>query len=585
MLRIARFYTECESCCSACSKIAVPEYSGGVDVSTNTWFEKEIYLNIKAGVSHIAEHAIDSAHKLPVWIAAASIVFAPVSAVAQQPANKPHEKTLLVVTTTLGFRHAAVDLQEKLIRQLADSSHQFRVVSTSDSPDFPRAEYQATVDERNSHISAAEAQDNDRLPFLGVFGGLPGANPEQEHAVTAMLDAVSPASKREAETRAELSAMIVSGKGSEAELGTMVDKEATASRELAEARSAALAKLQASPQKLSAKQLKIVQQATGGAGGFGMPAPPFAPETQAKVNEVNTALAPLAAKDGGARAALTAASFAGKADEIGADVDALKAADLEYAVAASKQFSSLSGTLSAQDQTQLARTMGVRSAPPFPRRAPQNDPLQERVSKVLQQYLSPEALKNYDAVAFLSTTGELPIPDSDAFFQWIADGHGFVGLHSATDTLHKSPKYIDMIGAEFQTHGMFHPKMEVYNVDPSSPLTAGWGPSRAINEEYYLFKSFDPRKVHLLLELHQQPYTGAKIDVPVSWIKSYGKGRVFYTSLGHRDDVLFDAAIGDQEYKKRYNDASVSKAVDKHILEGVLFALGLVNADMAPQAH
>ena len=518
---------------------------------------------------------------------AASVALLTASAGVAQQTPEARPKTLLLVTTTLGFRHAAVDLQEKLIRQLADSTHEFRIISTSDSPDYPKAEYQAGVDQRNAHISQADAQENDKPPFLGVFGGLPGANAAQEHAVTAMLDAVAPASKRETEARAALSSAIIAGTSDEAALRAKVDALAAASRELADARIRELARLQSSPQKLSATQLRVVQQA-GGGGGFGAPPAQLAANKQARVDEMNATLAPLAAKDGSARAALTAAAWGGNSGEIAADVDASKAADLEYAVAASRQFAELAHSaapLTPQEQAQLVRTMGIRTAPPFARRAPQADALQERVTRVLQQYLNPEALKNYDAVAFLSTTGDLAIPDSDGFYQWIAAGHGFVGLHSATDTLHKSPKYIDMIGAEFQSHGMFHPKAAVYNVDPKSPLTAGWGTSRAINEEFYLLKSYDVRKLHVLLELEKQPYTGEATTIPISWVKSYGKGRVFYTSLGHRDDVLFDAPIGDQEYKKRYNDASVPKAVDQHILEGIRFALGLVTADTTPQAH
>jgi type 1 glutamine amidotransferase len=205
---------------------------------------------------------------------------------------------------------------------------------------------------------------------------------------------------------------------------------------------------------------------------------------------------------------------------------------------------------------------------------------------VLQQYLNPEALKNYDAIAFLSTTGELPIPDKAAFYKWISDGHGFIGIHSATDTLHQDPEYLKMIGAEFASHGNFQPATPILNMDPASPITAGWDKAITINEELYLFRNYDPKQVHLLLGMQGQPYTKEPGLYPVSWIKTYGSGRVFYTSLGHRDDVLLpDAAIGDQEYKVRFNQAPVALAVQKHILQGVRFALGLIDADATPQAH
>jgi type 1 glutamine amidotransferase len=123
-------------------------------------------------------------------------------------------------------------------------------------------------------------------------------------------------------------------------------------------------------------------------------------------------------------------------------------------------------------------------------------------------------------------------------------------------------------------------------MDPASPVTAGWGKSVAINEEFYLFKNYDPKQVHLLLAMPAEPYTKGVGVYPVSWIKKYGNGRVFYTSLGHRDDVLLpDATIGDQEYKVRFNQAPVALAVQKHILQGVRYALGLIDADATPQAR
>ena len=199
----------------------------------------------------------------------------------------------------------------------------------------------------------------------------------------------------------------------------------------------------------------------------------------------------------------------------------------------------------------------------------------EKVALVLKQYLSPEALKNYDAVAFLSTTGELPLPDPDAFYKWVADGHGFIGLHSATDTLHQSPEFLKMIGGEFAGHGQ-QSEVAVKNLDPASPITAGWPDNVKITEEWYLLKNYDRSQVHALLALETHPSQGTPGHFAVSWIKPYGTGRVFYTSMGHRDDVLDPKAdIGDQEFKVRYNPPATALAVQKHILSGVRWALGL----------
>src|SRR5690242_9615375 len=56
------------------------------------------------------------------------------------------------------------------------------------------------------------------------------------------------------------------------------------------------------------------------------------------------------------------------------------------------------------------------------------------IQKVLAEKMSPAALKGYDAVIFANTTGDLPLPDKQAFIDWIKSGKGFVGMHSATDT-------------------------------------------------------------------------------------------------------------------------------------------------------
>jgi type 1 glutamine amidotransferase len=66
--------------------------------------------------------------------------------------------------------------------------------------------------------------------------------------------------------------------------------------------------------------------------------------------------------------------------------------------------------------------------------------------------MSAEALKQYDAVVFANTTGDLPLPDNQAFLDWIKSGKGFVGMHAATDTFPGFPGYTEMIGAHFKTH-------------------------------------------------------------------------------------------------------------------------------------
>jgi len=190
---------------------------------------------------------------------------------------------------------------------------------------------------------------------------------------------------------------------------------------------------------------------------------------------------------------------------------------------------------------------------------------------VVLQKLSPENLKHYDGVVFASTTGDLPIPDKQGFLDWIKAGHAFIGLHAASDTFHGWPEYIDMLGGEFMKHGK-QVGVECLNEDAANPADAHLGKSWTIQqEEIYQFKSYDPTKVHDLLIMDKHPETGAAGHFAVSWCKPYGDGKVFYTSLGHREDLI----DSDPTMKDRKNDAAISKAYQQHVLGGIEWALGL----------
>jgi type 1 glutamine amidotransferase len=200
------------------------------------------------------------------------------------------------------------------------------------------------------------------------------------------------------------------------------------------------------------------------------------------------------------------------------------------------------------------------------------------VAQALQK-LSPANLKNYDAVAFISTTGDLPLPDKQGFLDWIAAGHAFVGVHAATDTFHGFPAFVAMIGGEFLRHG---PQVQVdcLNRDPAhaatKPLPAVW----TVFDEIYQFKNYERAKVRDLLSLDKHPNDKTPGHYPVAWCKQYGQGRVFYTSLGHRDDIWDPAA---PEGGKRQNGPELSKLYQQHVLGGILWSLGLAPGDAKPQ--
>lgn len=204
---------------------------------------------------------------------------------------------------------------------------------------------------------------------------------------------------------------------------------------------------------------------------------------------------------------------------------------------------------------------------------------EENALKPAMQKLAPAQLRGYDGVVFASTTGELPLPDPQGFLDWIAAGHAFIGLHAASDTLHHWAPYAKMLGGEFDHHGK-QVGVNLINADPQNPADAALPKTWTIaQEEIYQFKKgYDPATVHELLYLDKNPETGAPGHYPISWCKAYGKGRVFYTALGHRDDLIDP----DPSLKNRVNSVEISKVYDAHVLGGIEWALGIKPGSSAP---
>jgi type 1 glutamine amidotransferase len=171
-------------------------------------------------------------------------------------------------------------------------------------------------------------------------------------------------------------------------------------------------------------------------------------------------------------------------------------------------------------------------------------------------------------VVFASTTGDLPLPDKQGFLDWIKAGHAFIGIHAASDTFHGYPEFIEMLGGEFAHHG---PQVSVdcLNQDPENPATAPLPKTWTIaQEEIYQFKNYDATKVHDLLIMDKHPENGSAGHFPVSWCKPYGQGKVFYTSLGHREDIMDTDPI-----KDRKNPVETAKTYQAHLLGGIKWAL------------
>jgi type 1 glutamine amidotransferase len=167
-----------------------------------------------------------------------------------------------------------------------------------------------------------------------------------------------------------------------------------------------------------------------------------------------------------------------------------------------------------------------------------------RTASDVQQMLSPAALQKLDGVFFANTTGDLGIPDLNAFLSWIRAGHPFLATHSATDTYHNQPSYLDMLGAEFVTHGD-QADVLIGVEDRSHPATTSLPNPWPIRDEIYEFRENPRPSVHVLLSLDRHPNDGHPAagqpgDFVLAWTRMYGAGKVFYTALGHRVEVWDD---------------------------------------------
>ena len=160
-----------------------------------------------------------------------------------------------------------------------------------------------------------------------------------------------------------------------------------------------------------------------------------------------------------------------------------------------------------------------------------------REASDLETGLSPAALRDVTVVMFVNTTGNLLVPSRESLLAWTAGGGSFIGVHSASDTWHEWPEYIEMLGGEFDHHPD-QTARSVFVDNSSHPATASLPPSFVLFEEYYLFKNFDRNRVSMLLSLRTSPEEdGVPGFFPLAWTHDYGQGRVFYTAIGHRIEV------------------------------------------------
>lgn len=201
-------------------------------------------------------------------------------------------------------------------------------------------------------------------------------------------------------------------------------------------------------------------------------------------------------------------------------------------------------------------------------------------------------LNQFDAV-FFYTTGNLLEAGTDkqppmsaegkeALFEYVRSGKGFIGTHSASDTFHtnnesqkgpdryenhgeKADSYVRFLGGEFIKHGA---QQEVKNTveNPKFPGFEKVGSDYSFHEEWYSLKDFTP-DIHVLSVMDAPAMKGDEYKrppFPSTWARKEGEGRVWYTAMGHREDIWTNPVFQDI------------------LIGGIRWALGEVKADVPP---
>ncbi len=188
-----------------------------------------------------------------------------------------------------------------------------------------------------------------------------------------------------------------------------------------------------------------------------------------------------------------------------------------------------------------------------------------------------ENISNFDAILFLNTTKNVFAPFKkemltmtaeqkksakeyelllkENLMNFVKNGGGFIGIHAATDTFYEWDEYGEMIGGYFDGHPWNKDAAVSIKVEPGQedhPLVAMFhGENQNFTEEIYQHQApYDSQKVHMLLRLDTEA-TNMEVggikrtddDFGVSWAKTWGKGRVFYCSLGHNHEMFWNSKV------------------------------------------
>jgi cytochrome c len=169
-----------------------------------------------------------------------------------------------------------------------------------------------------------------------------------------------------------------------------------------------------------------------------------------------------------------------------------------------------------------------------------------------------QSLGRFAAVVFMSTTGDvLDSAQQEAFQRYIRAGHGYVGVHSATDTEYDWPWYGRLVGAYFKRHpAVQEAKLDVR--DRTHLATKCLPPTWTRRDEWYDFRAVPSADATVLITIDETSYSGGTMGAvhPMSWAHTFDGGRAFYTELGHTPESYKDQLYLD------------------HLAGGILWAIG-----------
>jgi type 1 glutamine amidotransferase len=211
----------------------------------------------------------------------------------------------------------------------------------------------------------------------------------------------------------------------------------------------------------------------------------------------------------------------------------------------------------------------------------------------------PQSLQPFDAVVLNNTNEEIFLPEDFAklpaeeqakarqrdemlkksFVDFLQAGGGLAVVHAGVASFRQWPEFENIVGARFDNHPWGAGSTVVLRVEePDHPLMAAFKePQFIVTDEIYqvsapysrdnlrVLLSVDPVRTRITAEqrknIHRQD-----MDFAMTWVKTYGKGRVFYCALGHQHELFWNPLVL------------------RHYLDGLQFVLGDLKADATPQA-